>query len=45
MKMTTFKMRPPEAMMGAIKSDDNIKVAFEWNTSRAPVAQVVSQAK
>ena len=45
MKMTTFKVKPPKAMMGMIKSGDKIKVAIEWNTTRAPVAQAVTQPK
>ena len=45
MKMTTFKVTPPKAMMGMIKSGDKIRVAFEWNTKRASDAPVPSQTK
>ena len=31
MKMTDFKVKPPQAMLGAIKSGDRIKLGFEWN--------------
>ena len=34
MKMTDFKVKPPEALFGAIKSGDKIKVSFEWSTAR-----------
>jgi hypothetical protein len=37
MKMTTFNVKPPTAMLGTIKSGDKIKVAFEWNTVLVPV--------
>lgn len=45
MKMTTYKVKPPEAMMGMIKSGDKIKVAFEWNTTRVHAPQAVTKAK
>ena len=35
MKMTDFKVKPPQAMLGMIKSGDRIKVQFEWNVERA----------
>jgi hypothetical protein len=35
MKMTDFKIKPPQAMLGMIKSGDKIKVSFEWNVERA----------
>jgi hypothetical protein len=45
MKMTTYKVKPPEAMMGMIKSGDKISVEFEWNTARVVVPQAVTQSK
>jgi hypothetical protein len=35
MRMTDFKVKPPQAMLGMIKSGDRIKVRFEWNVHRA----------
>jgi len=43
MKMTTYKVKPPEAMLGMIKSGDKIKVAFEWNSKRAADAHVAAK--
>ena len=34
MKMTDFNVKPPQAMMGMIKSGDKIKVNFEWSAVR-----------
>jgi polyisoprenoid-binding protein YceI len=42
MKMTDFKVKPPQAMLGTIKSGDRIKVRFEWNVK---VAEQVAQKK
>jgi polyisoprenoid-binding protein YceI len=35
MKMTDFKVKPPQALLGAIKSGDKIRVSFTWNVRRA----------
>jgi polyisoprenoid-binding protein YceI len=43
MKMTDFKVKPPEALFGAIKSRDNIKVTFEWSTVRVTAQQAIGQ--
>jgi polyisoprenoid-binding protein YceI len=43
MKMTDFKVKPPEALFGAIKSGDQIKVSFEWNTARVIAPQTKGQ--
>jgi polyisoprenoid-binding protein YceI len=42
MRMTDFKVKPPQAMLGMIKSGDRIKVRFEWNVVRA---EKVAEAK
>lgn len=34
LKMTDFGIKPPTAMMGAIKSADDIKVSFHWVVDR-----------
>jgi hypothetical protein len=39
LKMTDFKMEPPTALAGALKTGDAVKVGFEWNVmQRAPAA-------
>jgi hypothetical protein len=39
MKMTDFKMQPPTALAGALKTGDEVKLSFEWNVmQRAPTA-------
>jgi len=43
MKMTDFKVKPPQAMLGMIKSGDRITVRFEWNVKRAE--EVTAKAK
>lgn len=49
MKMSTFKVTPPQALAGLIKSGNNIKVEFEWNSVRVeetpPATQPASSAK
>ncbi|HWH79988.1 MAG TPA: YceI family protein, partial [Candidatus Binatus sp.] len=38
-KMTDFKMQPPTALAGALKTGDEVKLSFEWNVmQRAPAA-------
>jgi polyisoprenoid-binding protein YceI len=34
MKMTDFKMKPPQAALGLIKSGDKVEVRVEWITTR-----------
>jgi hypothetical protein len=42
MKMTDFKVKPPQAMLGAIRSGDRIKVRFEWNVQRGEKEKTVA---
>ena len=37
MKMTDFNVKPPQAMLGMIKSGDRIEVKFEWSAARTNV--------
>jgi len=38
-KMSDFKMQPPTALAGALKTGDEVKLSFEWNVmQRAPAA-------
>ena len=38
-KMTDFKMQPPTALAGALKTGDEVKLSFEWNVmQRTPAA-------
>ena len=39
MKMSDFKVKPPHALFGMIKSGDAINVSFEWNTVRENLAE------
>jgi polyisoprenoid-binding protein YceI len=34
MRMTDFNIKPPEAMLGMIKSGDRIQVKFQWTATR-----------
>ena len=46
LKMTDFKVKPPTALLGAIRSGDRIEVRFEWNVVRAtPEPAVAAAAK
>ena len=44
MRMTTYGVKPPEALAGMIKSGDKIKVAFEWNSARVPPSAAAAAA-
>jgi hypothetical protein len=44
LKMTDFKVKPPTALLGAIRSGDRIKVQFEWNVVRAAPEEAVAAA-
>lgn len=38
LKMTDFKMKPPQAALGLIKSGDRVDVRVEWTTARVKAA-------
>jgi polyisoprenoid-binding protein YceI len=40
MNMTDFKVQPPRAMMGMIKSGDRIEVKFSWNVVRRDASEM-----
>lgn len=43
-KMTDFKMQPPTALAGALKTGDDVKLSFEWNVmQRAPTTSAASK--
>jgi hypothetical protein len=44
MKMTDYKVKPPTALLGAIRAGDQIKVRFEWNVVRAEDEKVAASA-
>ena len=35
-RMTSFGIKPPTAMLGTIKTGDDVKVTFRWETGREP---------
>jgi polyisoprenoid-binding protein YceI len=42
-KMTSFKMTPPTALAGALKTGDDVKLSFEWMVGHKPTSTAAAK--